>query len=82
MLCSPVCDTINFNSVEATTNNIFERSNEKNNFSKTKIYFNLETTSQLLERIRLQNMKVVVKTNFGRLATVFQIFPMDADILS
>ena len=37
---------------------IFERSNEKNNFSKTKIYFHKKTTPQLLEHIGLQNMKV------------------------
>ena len=33
-------------------------------------------------KTRLQNIKVGVKTNFGRLATVFQICSMDADILS
>ena len=36
---------------------IFERSNEKNNFSKTKIYFHKKTTPQLLGHIGLQNMK-------------------------
>ena len=41
-----------------------------------------KTTPQLLEHIGLQNIKVAVKTNFGRLATVFQICSMDADILS
>ena len=61
---------------------IFERSNEKNHFSKTKIYFHKKTTPQLLEHIGLQNMKVGEKTNFGRLATLFQICSMDADILS
>ena len=52
---------------------IFERSNEKNYFSKTKINFYKKTTPQLLEHIGLQNMKVGEKTNFGRLATIFQI---------
>ena len=60
---------------------IFERSNEKSHFSKTKIYFRKKTT-QLLEHIGLKNMKVGEKTNFGRLATVFQICSMDVDILS
>ena len=55
---------------------IFERSNEKNHFSKTKIYFHKKATPQLLG---LQNMKVEVKTNFGRLAKIFQICSMDAD---
>ena len=44
---------------------IFERSNEKKYFSKTKIYFHKKTTPQLLEHIGLQNMKVGEKTNFG-----------------
>ena len=61
---------------------IFERSNEKSHFSKTKIYFRKKTTPQLLEHIGQQNMKVGEKTNFGRLATIFQICSMDADILS
>ena len=61
---------------------IFERSNEENNFSKTKIYFRKKTTPQLLGHIGLQNMKVGGKTNFGRLATIFQICSMDADIPS
>ena len=46
---------------------IFERSNEKSHFSKTKIYFHKKTTPQLLEHIGLQNMKVGVKTNLGDL---------------
>ena len=61
---------------------IFERSNEKSHFSKTKIYFRKKTTPQLLEHIGLQNMKVGEKKNFGRLATIFQICSMDVDILS
>ena len=61
---------------------IFERSNEKNHFLKTKIYFPKKTTPQLLGQIGLQNTKVGEKTNFGRLATLFQICSMDADILS
>ena len=60
---------------------IFERSNEKSHFSKTKIYFHKKTTPQLLEHIGLQNMKVGVKTNFGRLAKIFQICSIDADLL-
>ena len=61
---------------------IFERSNEKSHFSKTKIYFRKKTTPQLLEHIGLQNIKVGVKTNFGRLATILQICSTDADILA
>ena len=44
---------------------MFERSNEKNYFSKIKIYFHKETAPQLLGHIGLQNMKVGEKTNFG-----------------
>ena len=44
---------------------IFERSNEKNNFSKIKINFHKKTTLQLLGSIGLQNMKVGGKANFG-----------------
>ena len=46
---------------------IFERSNQKSHFSKTKIYFHKKTTPQLLKHIGLQNMKVGVKTNLGDL---------------
>ena len=46
---------------------IFERSNEKTHFSKTKIYFHKKTTPQLLGHIGLQNMKVGEKTNLGDL---------------
>ena len=46
---------------------IFERSNEKDHFSKTEIYFHQKTTPQLLGDIGLQNMKVGEKTNFGDL---------------
>ena len=60
---------------------IFERSNEKNHFSKTKIYFHTKTTPQLLAHIGLQNMKVGVKPDLERLAKIFQICSMDADIL-
>ena len=59
---------------------IFERSNEKNHFSKTKIYIHKKAT--LSGHIGLKNMKVEMKSNFGRLATTFQICAMDADILS
>ena len=61
---------------------MFERPSEKSHFSKTKIYFHKKTTPQLLEHIGLQSMKVGEKTNVGRLATIFQICAMDADILS
>ena len=61
---------------------IFERLNEKYHFSKNEIYFHKKTIPQLLGHIGLQNMKVGEKTNFGRLATIFQICSMDADILS
>ena len=53
---------------------IFERSNEKSHFSKTKIYFHKKPTPQLLENIGQQNMKVGEKANFGRLAIIFKIF--------
>ena len=46
---------------------IFERSNEKSYFSKTKINFHKKTTPQLLEHIGLQNIKVEEKTNLGDL---------------
>ena len=46
-------------------NCIFERSNEKNHFSKTKIHFHKKTTPQLSGHIGLQNIKVGVKANFG-----------------
>ena len=58
---------------------IFERSNEKYHFSKTKINFHKKTTPQLLGHIGLQHMKVEVKANFGRLAAVCL---MHADISS
>ena len=57
---------------------IFERSNEKSHFSKTKIYFHKKTTPQLLEHIMLHNMKVGEKTNFGRRATIYQMCSMGA----
>ena len=41
------------------------------------MYFHKKTTPQLLEHIGLQNMKVGVKTNFGRLAKIFQICAME-----
>ena len=44
--------------------------------------FSQKTTPQLLGHIGLQNMKVGEKTNFGRLATIFRICSMDADMLS
>ena len=46
---------------------IFARSNEKNNFSETKIYFHQKTTPQLLGHVGLQNMKVGEETNFADL---------------
>ena len=42
---------------------IFKRLNEKNQFSKTEIYFDQKTTSQLLGDIGLQSMKVGEKAN-------------------
>ena len=50
---------------------------KKNHFSKTKIYFHTKTTPQILAHIGLQNMKVGVKSNFGRLAKIFQICSID-----
>ena len=46
---------------------IFEWSNEKKKFWKTKLNFYKKTTPQLLEHIGLQNMKVGEKTNLGDL---------------
>ena len=43
---------------------------------------NLHIYYYYLGHIGLQNMKVEEKANFGRLATIFQICSMDADILS
>ena len=48
---------------------IFERSNEKSHFSKTKIYFHKKTAPQLSGHIGLQTMKVRVKTNLIALAS-------------
>ena len=48
---------------------IFERSNEKSHFSKTKIYFHKKTAPQLSGHIGLQTMKVRVKTNLIVLAS-------------
>ena len=50
---------------------------KKNHFSKTKIYFDTKTIPQILAHIGLQNMKVGVKSNFGRLAKIFQICSID-----
>ena len=46
---------------------IFERSNDKNHFSETKIYFHKKTTPQLLGHIGLQNMRVREKMKWGDL---------------
>ena len=59
----------------------FERSNEKNHFSKTKI-FTKKLNQNYQDKLDYKNMKVGVKSNFGRLATIFQICAMDPDILS
>ena len=48
---------------------IFERSNEKSHFSKTKIYFHKKTAPQLSGHIGLQTMKVRVKKNLIILAS-------------
>ena len=48
---------------------IFERSNEKSHFSKTKIYFHKKTAPQLSGHIGLQTMKVRVKNNLIELAS-------------
>ena len=48
---------------------IFERSNEKSHFSKTKIYFHKKTAPHLSGHIGLQTMKVRVKTNLIVLAS-------------
>ena len=44
--------------------------------------FSQKSTSQLLEHIGLENMKVGEKTNLRRLVTIFQICSMNAEILS
>ena len=49
---------------------IFQRSNEKSHFSKSKIYFHKKTAPQLSGHIGLQTMKVRVKTNLIVLASV------------
>ena len=54
----------------------------KKSFLENWNIFSQKTTPQLSGHIGLQNMKVGVKSNFGRLATIFQICAMDADILS
>ena len=41
-----------------------------------------KTTPHFLEHIELQIIKIEMKTDFGRLATIFQICSMDADILA
>ena len=41
-----------------------------------------KTTPHFLEHIELKIIKIEMKTDFGRLATIFQICPMDADILA
>ena len=62
---------------------IFERSNEKINFSKTKVHFHKKKLHQnYYEILGCKIWKYGVKSNFGRLAKIFQIFSMDADILS
>ena len=51
---------------------IFERSNAKSHFSKTKIYFHKKATPQLLEHAGLQNIKVGVKKISGDLPQYFK----------
>ena len=46
---------------------IFEQSNEKKHFSKTKIHFHKKTIPQLPRHIGLQNMKVGEKMDLGDL---------------
>ena len=46
------------------------------------MYFHKKLHHNYLGYIGLQNMKVGEKSNFGRLATIFQICATDADILS
>ena len=41
------------------------------------MYFDTKTIPQILAHIGLQNMKVGVKSNFGRLAKIFQNRSMD-----
>ena len=54
----------------------------KISFLEKQNIFSQKNTPQLLGHIGLQNMKIGEKTNFGRLATLFQICSMDADIIS
>ena len=51
---------------------IFERSNEKSYFSKTKIHFYKKAIPQLLEHIELQNMKVGQKRSLDDLPQYFK----------
>ena len=61
---------------------IFERSNQKSHFSKTKIYFHKKSCIKIIRTYWATNIKVGLKTNFGRLAKISQICSMDTDILS
>ena len=58
---------------------IFERSNEKSHFSKTKIYFHKKTAPQLSGHIGLQTMKVGVKTSLIALASFVSREEITAD---
>ena len=60
----------------------FSALQRKKFISRKRKYVFTKTAPQLLGYIGLKNMKVGEKTNFGRVATIFQICSMDADILS
>ena len=54
----------------------------KKSFLENWNIFSKKTTPKWLGHNGLQNMKIGVKTNCGRLAKLFQICSMDTDILS
>ena len=67
----------NSGNIHGENGHIWAVQQKKNHFSKTKIYFDTKTIPQILAQIGLQNMKVGVKSNFGRLAKIFQICSID-----
>ena len=61
---------------------IFERSNEKKSFLENQNIFSQKSCTTIIRTYWATNIKVGVKTNFGRLAKIFQFCSMDTDILS
>ena len=77
-------DTRSHNSGNIYVENLHRGRTKKNNFSKTETHFHKKKKIHQNHQdiLDYKNMKVGVKLNFGRLATMFQICGMDADILS